>query len=123
LKVYTVDSGKKILGAQEFLELLSDMDVCISAGGQTLYELARVGVPTVGICVAENQRLNVEACHSQGFVEYVGWDDADLCNRIRKVFGTLNYEKRLQMYEAARRCIDGNGVRRIVGEVLTYAKN
>ncbi len=35
-------------------------DVAISAGGQTLYELAKTGTPTVALAVAENQIRNVK---------------------------------------------------------------
>ncbi len=34
-------------------------DIAISAAGQTLFELARIGVPTYAVQVAENQTLNM----------------------------------------------------------------
>ena len=43
-------------------------DVAISAGGQTLFELARLGVPTIAISVADNQRNNIEGFDDAGFV-------------------------------------------------------
>ncbi len=37
---------------------MMECDVAISAAGQTIYELARVGVPSMGFCVVENQIKN-----------------------------------------------------------------
>ncbi len=42
-------------------DVMLSSDVAISAGGQTLYELARTGTPTVAVSVADNQKKNVEA--------------------------------------------------------------
>ncbi|HIE58998.1 MAG TPA: UDP-2,4-diacetamido-2,4,6-trideoxy-beta-L-altropyranose hydrolase, partial [Hydrogenothermaceae bacterium] len=41
--------------ATKMKDIMLKSDIAISAGGQTLYELARVGVPTIAIAVADNQ--------------------------------------------------------------------
>lgn len=46
------------------VELMLRADLAIAAGGQTTYELAACGVPTVAVCVAENQRANLAALAS-----------------------------------------------------------
>ena len=43
--------------AQKMKEVMLESDIAISAGGQTLYELAKVGVPTIAVIVADNQYL------------------------------------------------------------------
>jgi spore coat polysaccharide biosynthesis predicted glycosyltransferase SpsG len=43
------------------VELMLRADLAIAAGGQTTYELAACGVPTLAVCVAENQRANLAA--------------------------------------------------------------
>ncbi|MDQ7082427.1 MAG: glycosyltransferase [Aquificota bacterium] len=57
--------------AEEMKNLMLDADIAISAGGQTLYELARVGVPTIAVAVAENQMWNVSEWQEAGFIEAV----------------------------------------------------
>ena len=57
IKIYIVNVKNNKLTAKEMLNLMLESDVCISGGGQTTYELARVGVPTIGICLAENQKF------------------------------------------------------------------
>lgn len=113
---YVVDARKNKLTAKEMLNLMLKADICISGGGQTTYELARVGVPTIGICFAENQRLNLKSWQKKGFIEYVGWyNDRDL---LKKIVGVINklipYRERIRRSKVGRNCIDGKGVERIL---------
>lgn len=62
------------LDAEHMKTLMLESDVAISAGGQTLYELASVGLPTIAIQVVDNQsedisgflKRNIEQCFSMG---------------------------------------------------------
>jgi len=99
-----VDPRKNALGAEQMLSLMLKADICISAGGQTVYELARVGVPAIGICFAENQRKNLEAWDKEGFLEYIGWyNDDSLSEKLEKALNKL-----LPYGERAKRSIIGN---------------
>jgi len=91
-------------------------DICISGGGQTTYELARLGVPTVGICLADNQSINLAGWSDAGFLAYAGWyKDKDL---IKNIFDKVNDMQpcyaRKKMSLVGRKSIDGNGAERIV---------
>ncbi|MEW6008472.1 MAG: UDP-2,4-diacetamido-2,4,6-trideoxy-beta-L-altropyranose hydrolase [Candidatus Omnitrophota bacterium] len=124
LNFFTVDSRKNRLNAKEMLSLMLEVDVCISAGGQTINELARVGVPTIGICFAPNQSLNLNNWARKGFLEFAGWYNyKDLFKKIKKLLISLRYEKRIKMSKIGRRFVDGQGARRVVKEILTYEKN
>lgn len=64
-------------------DIISGSDVAISSGGQTLYELACVGVPTVAVAVADNQRNNVIGWKKTAFCVNAGfWTDKDLMDNI-----------------------------------------
>ncbi|NLI10318.1 MAG: GNAT family N-acetyltransferase [Elusimicrobia bacterium] len=89
VKIYVVNPNKKKLTAKQMLKLMLKADLCISGGGQTLYELARVGVPTIGICFADNQLLNLKYFEKYGFLKFAGWYDekdvlSKLLNKIRE---------------------------------------
>lgn len=92
------------LSARDIIRLMLKCDVCISSGGQTIYELARIGLPTIGICVVENQRLNLEAWEGKGFVEYIGWyKNSDIFNRLeRRIEKLLPYKERLRRSKIGR---------------------
>lgn len=52
----------------EMKRLMLKADAAISASGQTLSELAVLGVPCVAVCVADNQKYNWKAWTKKGFI-------------------------------------------------------
>jgi len=123
---YILDVEKQKLGAKQMLNLMLKSDLAISGGGQTTYELARVGVPTVGICFADNQRMNLEGWQDEGFIEYVGWYNEN--NLLKKVGDAVNklkfYEERIRCSQVGRNCVDGRGALKVTMTVLeTLAKS
>lgn len=96
-------------------EVMLKSDLAISAGGQTLYELARVGLPTIGICVIKNQELNLLGWHRHGFTEYIGWySDKDILFKLRSSIEKMrDYQERLKRSRAGTANIDGKGLVRI----------
>ena len=106
--------------ANKIKKVMLESDITISAGGQTLYELARVGVPTIGICVAENQLGNVIGWEKTGFLEYVGWyNKNDILEKIKDAVECLKDVKvRKTIFKIAKRIVDGKGSLRIVDKVI-----
>ncbi|MFC1621642.1 PseG/SpsG family protein [Candidatus Omnitrophota bacterium] len=115
------DGGLKSL---DMLRLMEDADIAISAGGQTLYELARAGTPTIGICMAENQLRNLEGWARRGFLEYCGWyNDRNLLRRIKEAIKRLMKEKvRKAMRHAGLALMDGKGTQRTVDRIIGTLK-
>ena len=69
--------------SKQMLEAMENVDLAISSAGQTLYELARVGVPTIAVGVVDNQINNIKNWQKQGFIEFAGfWNDDDLEENI-----------------------------------------
>ncbi len=120
-----VVANKKIkIADREMFNLMANSDICISGGGQTTYELARCGVPTIGICFADNQKVNLENLSKAGFLRFAGWyNDKNLFKRIEAIVKSLmDYKKRLKMYRAGRKYIDGQGARRVVDKIIQHYK-
>jgi spore coat polysaccharide biosynthesis predicted glycosyltransferase SpsG len=121
IKIYIVNAKIKKLTAKEMLNLMLKSDVCISGGGQTTYELARVGVPTIGICFAENQKLDLMAWKSLGFIEDICWDNKDE-NIIGKIYNSFNsllsYQKREKLSEIGKSFMDAQGAKNIIKNFL-----
>jgi len=108
------------LSAVDFKELMQDCDIAISAGGQTLYELASVGVPTIAVCVAENQLQNVSGWGDRGAMEYAGrHDDKVFLPDLKAALANIMpYEKRVGYSNKTRKIIDCNGAMRICQTLL-----
>jgi UDP-2,4-diacetamido-2,4,6-trideoxy-beta-L-altropyranose hydrolase len=96
--------------------VMRESDIAITSGGQTLYELACVGVPAVALAVADNQRNNVAAWEKKGFAENAGaWTDDYLMVSIADSFQrVLPFNRRKASLEAGRRTVPGNGAGKIV---------
>ncbi|CAM2961479.1 hypothetical protein HEBU111660_08105 [Helicobacter burdigaliensis] len=54
------------LNPKQMRILMQNMDICISAGGQTLGELLACGIPTIALEITQNQAFNI-----QGFKECI----------------------------------------------------
>lgn len=107
--------------AEGIKKAMLDSDITISASGQTLYELARVGVPTIAISVADNQMNNIKGWQKAGFIEYAGaWDNKDILSVLMQKFKLLQIaDIRKKMARAGRSWVDGLGAIRTVKFCLT----
>lgn len=110
-------------GAGTMKTLMSISDIAISAGGQTLYELARIGVPTIAVSVADNQLNNIKKCQQIGFIKNAGpYYGGQLTKRITRFLHLLNDKKvRSRMSRAGRKSVDGLGCTRIVKYIINKA--
>ena len=62
----------------EYIDEISDADLMISNGGQSLNEAILIGIPTIAISIAENQVQNIKA-----------WTDLGVIFSCTQVTGTL----------------------------------
>jgi UDP-2,4-diacetamido-2,4,6-trideoxy-beta-L-altropyranose hydrolase len=53
-------------------ELMSAADLAIGAAGTTTWERMCLGVPSLVVCTAENQRATAEALAQKGLIQYLG---------------------------------------------------
>lgn len=101
-------------------DVMSETDLAISAGGQTLNELARMGLPAIGVCVADNQENNLNSWQRCGFLEHIGWYDQDdvLQKLIQAIEKLSSYDERIKRSRIGQEMVDGQGVHRICDYVL-----
>lgn len=107
--------------AARMKKAMLESDVAISAGGQTLFELARVGVPTIVVTVADNQSGNVRGWEKLGFAEDAGrWDNETAVDKIsQSIQRLMSKNLRQERYTLGREAVDGAGSRRVVKKVLS----
>lgn len=111
-------------GDSKMIKAMRSCDIAVSAGGQTLYELARLGVPALTFVVAQNQMNNVLAWQDAGFTDTIGcWKDQDITLKLAKGIRHLEKENlRKKRGAIGRRLIDGRGAMRISGFIMDYLK-
>ena len=102
---------------------LLEADIAVSAGGQTLLELARVGTPAVIVAIAENQLNNVKGWEEKGFIDNAGWwEDSLVLKRVSSGVRKLKEKKTRLKRSATGRCLsDGKGSLRIRDTLLSMA--
>ncbi|SRR5579884_142649 len=106
--------------AEGMKKAMLESDVAVSAGGQTLYEMARVGLPGVSIAVAENQINNVMGWERAGFIDYAGWWETStfLERALASMIQLRDKSERERRSHIGRRLVDGGGSGRVRDFVL-----
>ena len=102
---------------------MAGSDIAISAGGQTLYELARMGVPTIAVPVVENQMGNIKAAKKSSLIEYAGWwEEPNILDRLVECIDNLRDRSRREGISVkAQELVDGQGALRVSESVLQKA--
>jgi UDP-2,4-diacetamido-2,4,6-trideoxy-beta-L-altropyranose hydrolase len=102
--------------ADEMHSIMKNADIAIASGGQTLYELACVGVPTISVMLIDNQLDDIEGWQEVGFTQHAGsWEDVNLCQNILSCFCHLEgIETRQERSMIGQKLVNGKGARLIV---------
>lgn len=119
-RIRILDSYNEIYSALEMRGMMSESDLCISGGGQTMYELARMGVPTVSVTLDDNQMLNAKALQEAGFSFSVGRIDGNLF--LYKLKEGIEYMSSLVIRKkcsiAGQEIVDGKGASRLADIII-----
>jgi len=101
-------------------ECMVRADIAIASGGQTLYELARIGVPTIAIISVDNQLDDIYGWQQTGFLMNAGWwDSQDLKQNVVDLLNKcIKKSKRKKMINIGRSFVDGQGARRIADSII-----
>lgn len=105
--------------------LMSRVDMAITAGGSTCYELAHCGVPSIVMSIAENQKPIAQALNDRNVMFSIDQLDAEfdfgkqgehLKRAIRQLIN--DPVRRQQMSERGKQLVDGRGARRIAENLI-----
>lgn len=103
--------------------LMLAADLAISGGGQTLYELAAAGTPTLGVKMASNQALNLRGMAAAGCLWDLGLpDDQDFREKLERALETMSKDMgvRQAMASRGRSVVDGKGTDRVAAYLKTW---
>lgn len=97
-------------------ELMAWADLAVAAAGSTCWELAVMGVPTLAVVTADNQRPCAEALARMGIVRNLGDSLALDVSRTASAIGALagSHEERNSMSFGARKLLDGQGAQNVI---------
>ena len=96
--------------------VMMDCDVAISAGGQTLYELGALSIPTIAIQVIDNQNEDIEGWKEKSLIhKVIPWDDELVCQKVcSALYDLKSIEVRQGMINRVKDILSGNSVVKII---------
>jgi len=111
-----------LVSVENMAELILNNDFAIGAAGTSAWERCCLGLPTITLVLAENQRAGAEALSKAGAVLLLK-DDESLRSELNKQLKLLQKPQKLtEMQKAAFSICDGKGVIRVM-EKMTYANS
>jgi UDP-2,4-diacetamido-2,4,6-trideoxy-beta-L-altropyranose hydrolase len=97
-------------------ELMIWADLAVSGGGTTSWELAFMGLPSVVLVIAENQRVIAEELGKMGVFFNLGWYEQVSSSQVAQAMTRLllSAEARTIMSSRGQGLVDGEGVDRVL---------
>jgi len=109
LKIETPPEDRRLSAAAVKRNMLR-ADACVTACGQTTYELAACGVPQIGVGFASNQALNIKGWLAARAIKFAGWKgDEELFGKISQMLSGFGHHERTEFAARAKAVIDGRG--------------
>lgn len=108
------------LNENEMKDLMTKSDIAITAAGQTVYELIRVGIPFIPIQVINNQQYTTKGLIKNDLAEkIIYWNASNLRFELAcQLIKVCDIEKRTKLSKKYQSFIDGFGTSRIVSLLL-----
>lgn len=113
-----------ITQADSLAPWMMQADVAVSGAGQTLYELACAGCPTVAVSVAENQRGQLRALEKAGCLTDAGTlSHPSTLLHVRQRLERLLIDSRVrsEMARRGQQFVDGKGVSRVIRQIRSLS--
>jgi len=121
LEELVAQRGKATIHQQlpNLADFMAKVDLAIGAGGATTWERCCMGLPSIVISIAENQRSACEALSADQLIDYLGQVDQVTSDLIRdRVLSLLKSPDLFrELSERGMRLVDGSGANRILDEV------
>jgi UDP-2,4-diacetamido-2,4,6-trideoxy-beta-L-altropyranose hydrolase len=110
-----------LVDEKEIAKTMVEADIAITAGGTTTFETAAMGLPTLIIQIANNQKRNAQAWHKKGVAIDLGTIDAlDRQTLAEQTVKLINDAKlRERMSSLGRHLIDCVGAHRVARVILS----
>jgi len=117
------DSNTELLffpDERKLIKAIAGSDAAICAGGQTLYELSRMGLPVISVLANPDQTRDIKCFLKKGFLDYAGpWNKKLTFKRVLFYLTKLcSYRLRLEKSGIGKSLIDGQGARRASAAIL-----
>lgn len=101
-------------------DFMMQADIAISAAGNTLFELACLGVPTIVVCGEKFEKITARRLEKERFCINLGFGtdvtEEDILSTLIKLINDRNL--RLAMSKKGKELVDGAGIKRIASRII-----
>jgi UDP-2,4-diacetamido-2,4,6-trideoxy-beta-L-altropyranose hydrolase len=107
------------VGVSDMVRLMAESDLAIGAAGSTSWERCCLGLPTLMVVLAENQRqaaLHLENAHAAVLMELGSGLESNLAARLDALIGHDNLRNDLVLQSS--RIVDGAGTKRVLTRIF-----
>ena len=103
-------------------DLMAQSDLSIGGGGTTTWERCCLGLPSITIALAENQKIVAELSHEIGFAIYLGYHTDIFPNQIAETLLNIieQPDKLIKMSRRGQEFVDGMGASRVIENILKF---
>lgn len=105
--------ARVVVNANNMAELMRQADLAIGAAGGSAWERCCLGLPSLLVVMADNQRPGAEALNRAGASLSLGWPDAIEETLPRAISDVFALGRLLEMSQNAAAICDGLGVQRV----------
>lgn len=114
----------KFLNQEKMKFFLTNADLVITSGGQTLYEMACLGVPGIVISETKYDLEDSKSWAKQGSIFYAGkWNNKNILKKILKLIDLLKQRNiRQDLSYNGQKIIDGKGGMRLAKKIIEKVK-
>lgn len=105
-------------------ELMTSADIAIGASGTSTWERCCVGLPSIVMVLADNQKEIAEELEREGVVVNLGWHENVTEKDIKFAVESLlkDLEKRKMISLRSKEIVDGMGAKRVVEKMIFSTK-
>lgn len=100
--------------------LIARADLAIGAGGSTTWERACLGLPSLVVAIADNQRPFAQALHQDGWIQFLGHSDQVSVHTLREAL--ISAVQRPQHLPSGQCLTDGWGATRLATALLGFQR-
>jgi len=106
---------------REMCSLISEADLVICSGGNTMFEVACLGRPSIIVCCEPFEEETATRLMDMGIVFNLGFGEKVTEKIFSNALNDLisNYSKRKKMGEAGYQTVDGKGIERIYEVIIS----
>ncbi|BCS89197.1 PseG/SpsG family protein [Pseudodesulfovibrio sediminis] len=109
-------------GVEDMAPVLFNADFVISASGNTLFDLAALGIPAAAVSTRPRQLVTAEYFTDQGCCLNLGMEHDEIATNIRLLLpDVISSRARLEaMSCAGKKAVDGNGMERVASVLDSF---